>query len=408
MRIAIVQEHVDVRRGGAESSTLEMAAALAELGHDVTLLHSGDPAPDAAAAAPNARTLRLQPIAARGATRLRRTREYLRRAAEHCRTGGYDIVHAVVPLAGCHVYQPRGGTYAETIARSAALAGSTWGRALKRLSRRLNRRQQFLLRAERSLLSGHDAPVTACVSEYVRRQVLAEVPSPPGDAVQVVFNGVDVQCLTDEAAEAARSAWRAARGVRADELLALFVAHNFKLKGLAELIRALALPSRITWRLAVVGRDNPRPFHALARRLEVAHRVDFVGAMPDARTAYAAADVLAHPTWYDPCSRVVLEALCCGLPVVTTRFNGAAEALMPGVNGIVIDSPRDTAALARAIERCLAPELKAGARAARAAARERLSMRRHARELAALYERIRGRVGGASVAGPNAPSLGST
>lgn len=388
MRIAIVQEHVDARRGGAESSTLEMAAGLAALGHEVTVIHSGGGGRDVVSA-PSAGELRLRAIPARGATRLARTRDYLLRAAEHCRAGGYDIVHAVVPLSGCHVYQPRGGTYAETIARSVALAETTWGQALKRLSRRLNRRQQFLLRAERALLCGRDPPVTACVSEYVRRHVLAEFPGLPCGAVEVVFNGVDIECLADEAERAARSAWRAERGIGADEPLALFVAHNFKLKGLAELIRALGRPSRTAWRLAVVGRDDPRPFRGLARRLNVEHRVDFAGAAHDARAAYAAADVLVHPTWYDPCSRVVLEALCCGLPVVTTRFNGAAEALTPDMNGIVIDTPRDAAALSRAVERCLTAELRTGARAGRTAARERLSMRRHARELSALYERIR-------------------
>ena len=45
------------------------------------------------------------------------------------------------------------------------------------------------------------------------------------------------------------------------------------------------------------------------------------------RNAYFAADFLVHPTFYDPCSLVVLEALACGLPVITTRANGASELL---------------------------------------------------------------------------------
>jgi UDP-glucose:(heptosyl)LPS alpha-1,3-glucosyltransferase len=58
-----------------------------------------------------------------------------------------------------------------------------------------------------------------------------------------------------------------------------------------------------------------------------------------------------HPTFYDPCSLVALEALACGLPVVTTRFNGAAELLTDGVDGLVIDTPHNVPALAAALAR---------------------------------------------------------
>ena len=105
---------------------------------------------------------------------------------------------------------------------------------------------------------------------------------------------------------------------------------------------------------------------------------------------YAAADVLAHPTWYDPCSRVVLEALCHGLPVVTTRFNGAAEVVGDGRNGVVIDSPRDVSALAAAMRQGLSERLRTASRADAPQMCERLSMHRHARELKAVYEMVSG------------------
>ena len=66
-------------------------------------------------------------------------------------------------------------------------------------------------------------------------------------------------------------------------------------------------------------------FARLAKDLGLSDRVRFVGYCPDVRDAYFASDFLVHPTFYDPCSNVVLEALACGLPVITTRDNGAAE-----------------------------------------------------------------------------------
>jgi UDP-glucose:(heptosyl)LPS alpha-1,3-glucosyltransferase len=137
--------------------------------------------------------------------------------------------------------------------------------------------------------------------------------------------------------------------------------------------------------LSVAGRDDATRYQGLAARLGVQNRVRFLGAVDDVRGLYAAADVLAHPTWYDPCSRVVLEALCCGLPVVTTWFNGAAEVIEPGRHGVVVDSPDQIDRLSAAVTTCLRSDMRSACAADAARMRERLSMARHARELLELY-----------------------
>ena len=93
----------------------------------------------------------------------------------------------------------------------------------------------------------------------------------------------------------------------------------------------------------------------------------------DPKDCYFAADYLVHPTFYDPCSLVALEALACGLPVITTRYNGASELLTPPTDGIVIDTPAQSArtrgrddADARSRLSCARPSAAARARPARA------------------------------------------
>jgi UDP-glucose:(heptosyl)LPS alpha-1,3-glucosyltransferase len=54
---------------------------------------------------------------------------------------------------------------------------------------------------------------------------------------------------------------------------------------------------------------------------------------------YGAADVFILPTYYDACSLVVIEAMACGLPTITTEYNGAAELIRNDVNGFVISHP---------------------------------------------------------------------
>ena len=51
---------------------------------------------------------------------------------------------------------------------------------------------------------------------------------------------------------------------------------------------------------------------------------------------YAGCDVLLHPTWFDACAIVVLEAMASGLPVVSSDRNGSAEAIQDGVSGRIL------------------------------------------------------------------------
>ncbi len=385
MRVAIVQEQVDVRRGGAETSTLEMARHLAGLGLDVTVVCAGS---DEATKRRSDEGVSFRYVPVGGGSRVGRTVRFVAEADRFCREAAFDVVHAVTPCFSCDVYQPRGGTYVETMQRSVARASNPLMRLIKRVGRRFNRRQQLLLRVEREILSGANPPYVACVSEYVRRQVISAFPDFPRERNRVVLNGVDIEPLTPDAVGREREMIRRRLEVDERTQVVLFVAHNFKLKGLAELIRAMGELRESDWLLAVVGRGKARRYRRVADRLRVRGRVEFLGQVEGIRSFYYGADVLAHPTWYDPCSRVVLEALVCGLPVVTTRFNGAAEVIEDGRHGAMTDSPRDVAALAAAIAQCLRPEVRADCRAAAPERRELLSMARHARELKELYEDV--------------------
>ena len=70
------------------------------------------------------------------------------------------------------------------------------------------------------------------------------------------------------------------------------------------------------------------------------------------------ADLLVHPSRYDPCSLVVLEALACGLPVVGSAQDGAAELIRAGESGFVLADPDDVAALAARLEELRDPVLR--------------------------------------------------
>ncbi|MDT8274107.1 MAG: glycosyltransferase family 4 protein, partial [Desulfomonilia bacterium] len=83
-----------------------------------------------------------------------------------------------------------------------------------------------------------------------------------------------------------------------------------------------------------------------ARELE--ERVIFGGRSSDLEKIYPACDCLVHPSFYDACSLVVLEALASGIPVITTFSNGASMFVLPEY-GVVVE-PGDVGTLADAMK----------------------------------------------------------
>src|SRR5262249_15408680 len=156
--------------------------------------------------------------------------------------------------------------------------------------------------------------LVVAISDLVRRQVERHFPG-AASRVRLLPIAASAERLSgvEERRHEVRRQWQLAAG----RVVALFAAMNYRLKGLGPVLAALARVPGLE--LVVAGSPRPGGFGRLARRLGVAERVHFVGYCADMRGAYAACDFLVHPTFYDPCSNVVLEALACGVPVVTSR-----------------------------------------------------------------------------------------
>ena len=119
---------------------------------------------------------------------------------------------------------------------------------------------------------------------------------------------------------------------------------------------------------------------------DVQGRVHWLGSMEDTGLAYAAADLLLHPTIYDSFGLAVAEAMAHGLPTVVTRSAGIAELIQHGESGWIVDGDRwagtQAAVEALATDRALRHRLGLGARAAAA----RRTWDDVARDTLAIYE----------------------
>jgi UDP-glucose:(heptosyl)LPS alpha-1,3-glucosyltransferase len=390
-RIAIIMERADIALGGAERSVLELAAALSALGPKVDILAAkGQRQSD------NVHILCRDTAGKRVgyAAFTNVLRKYL--AENH-----YDIVHSVLPFDFAHIYQPRGGTYIESIRRNTASYQSKPVEAFKKLTAFANVRRTILLRAERRLCEQADGPTIVAISQYVAEQFRQHYAVPDRRLV-VVPSGIRPFAQVDPAkADRLRAQIMTQLNIKeADQaVFFLFVANNFRLKGLAALIKAMHLVAgRRMARPAfaiITGRGKPHKYSRLAKKLNIHNKMIFLGSIQRIQDILSISDVGVLPTFYDPCSRFILEALAAGKPVITTSFNGATDLFVKDRHGKVIDNPEDTAALAEAITHFTGTNNIEEATQAIAAdnLKEKISVNRVAKQLLSVYESISQRKG---------------
>ncbi len=227
-------------------------------------------------------------------------------------------------------------------------------------------------------------------SQCSRQDIMAHLSLPP-DRVHVIplAAGASFRPLAPEAVRPVL----ARHGIDGPYLL--FVGSQAPRKNLPRLLEAFARLRRWSdrWRLVVVG-AGPRPPAAIAaqiHRLGLADGVHVAGRVPeeDLPALYNGADLFVFPSLYEGFGLPVLEAMACGVPVVTADRSSLPE--VAGDAALLVD-PTDVEAIAAALRRVLADEALAASLRARGLARAAtFSWERTARETVAVYESVLGR-----------------
>jgi UDP-glucose:(heptosyl)LPS alpha-1,3-glucosyltransferase len=356
MKIALLRQRVTAP-GGAETTLGHLARGLAAAGHEVTVYGTETAAPAQAALGPKVAYVRV-PVWGGKTLRLLSFARNARLLLNHA---GPQIGLSLERVPGLQVYRAGDGCHREWLARRAPYLSSP-----ARAAQRLSLFHRVMLRVERRLFTNPALLRVIANSRQVREEILRLYGVDPA-RIQVIYNGLDRQRFHPLDPGAA-AALRRRLGAPENSPVVLFVGSGFKRKGLPYLFQAFGSLKDKTAHLWVVGKGNVALYRQAAAGLRVADRVKFWGPVTDPAPFYQAATVLALPTLYDPCSNVVLEALACGLPAVTTAANGAAEFITPGENGVVLPQPDDIAGLRDALAAFLArgrdPEVRRAAQAA--------------------------------------------
>jgi UDP-glucose:(heptosyl)LPS alpha-1,3-glucosyltransferase len=288
------------------------------------------------------------------------------------------IVQSHERIACCDVYRAGDGVHAVWVEERMRDAP-----AWERLALAASPYHRYMLDAERRLYASPRLRRVICISQMVQTEIHERF-GVPLDRLPVIYNAIDPDVFNPGLAMH-REAVRTRLRIPADAVVFLLVGSSYARKGVGRAIEALAAvppPAH----LLVVGRDrHPGRYLALARHCGVEHRVTIAGAQTDPKPFYGAADAFVLPTLYDALSNAVLEALACGLPVVTTNRCGAGELVAAHGAGAVCDV-RNIGAIANAMRVLLDPAARHRASAGALAATRPLTPAAMAERLVTLYE----------------------
>jgi UDP-glucose:(heptosyl)LPS alpha-1,3-glucosyltransferase len=341
MKIALLRHHVTAP-GGAEATLINLAQGLAAAGHEVAV-YGTDPA--AAAQGLLGPGVSYVPVPVWGG-KTGRVLTYELNVRRLLRQTPDGLVFSLERTLAPQVYRAGDGCHREWLRRR-----SPYLSPAARLAQRFSLFHRVMLGLEKRLFTAPRLVRVIANSRQVQREIEEHYGLAP-EKIRVIYNGLDHEKFRLPAAPET-AALGHGLGLAEDERVVLFVGSGFARKGLAYLLEAFAGLSNQQSLLWVVGKGPLGRYRQAAARLGVAERVRFWGPQADTAPFYQAAAVLALPTIYDPCSNVVLEALGCGCPVVTTAANGAGEFLTPGANGAILSLPHDASALGLALEEYL-------------------------------------------------------
>lgn len=372
MRLALIRQRY-TPFGGAERFVERALQALVERGVEISLVtrrwpHDGDP--------------RITPVIVDPPYLGRTMRDAGFARAVCAAVAGMPgtLVQSHERIACCDIYRSGDGVHAawvEELARDASLPG--------RLALAASPYHRYMLAAERRLYASPRLRQVICISKMVQAEIHTRFGLPLA-RLPVIYNAIDPAVFHPGLARD-RATVRARHGIPVDACVFLLVGSAYARKGVARALEALAcVPAPA--HLVVVGRDrHPARYVALARRLGVTARVTFAGAQTDPKPYYGAADAFVLPTLYDALSNAVLEALACGLPVVTSDRCGAGELVAEHAAGTVC-AARDIGALAAAMSGLLDAGARTRAGANALAAMRPLTPAAMGARLTALYESL--------------------
>ena len=293
----------------------------------------------------------------------------------------FDVIHSLERTTYQDIYRAGDGCHKEWLRQRTKI--DPW---YKSILMRLNPLHLILLWIEKQIFKDGKYKMIIANSKRGKNEIIHHYGVPP-EKIQVIYNAIDTKRFKLTNPLKSRAEVRKQYGISPQDKILLFVGSDFKRKGLPAVIESLAmLKSDI--KLMVIGKDRVGPYRSMVNRLGIREHVYFLGPKEDVERYYFTGDLFIFPTIYDPFSNACLEAMASGMPVITSRVNGASELLETGKNGYIIDNPIDPIEIIKKIQK----GLKLSRRSVQefnSKLLERFSWERHLEQVLDIYESIR-------------------
>jgi len=371
VKIALIRKDFSPKGGGGERYSVDLARSLRDFGHEVHVFaHRYEPLKGISF---HTVAVPLKPFGLQNWIFAKNVRRALSR-------NEFDIVNGISQIYPQDIYRLGDGIHKHwlTVRRP---------RIFSHVYDKVSPRHRLLLHLEKKIFSPGNYRRIIANSELCKQHAIDYYKVPP-QLVDVIFCGVDF-AIFNSSVRNEGAQLRTSLEIGREAIVVLFVGTNYARKGLDTLLQAISrLKYKEKYRLLVVGKGNIPRYERLAQRLGLQEIIIFCGFQEQMPPFYGAADIFVLPSYYDPFGNVCLEAMACGLPVITTRETGVSELMAHGRSGFVMDQPENIAALANWLEALEDPELRKsmGAEAQEQAAF--LTIERNVQHTILAYEKV--------------------
>ncbi|VFP82930.1 glycosyltransferase family 4 protein [Candidatus Erwinia haradaeae] len=245
-----------------------------------------------------------------------------------CREG-FHLVQSHERISGCDIYRAGDGVHTKWLEQRCRVLPK-WRQKLLFASRY----HRNVIEAERALYRSSALKAVICNARMVKQEII-ETFGVPEHKIHVIYNSINIQKFFP-VDHYQRVKIRKMLALPLEEHLLIYVGSGFERKGLSAALHAIANTHSY---LLVIGRDKAeKKYITIAQKLGCGNRIIFAGIQLNICEWYQASDGLLLPTLYDPCPNVILEALACGLPIITSTHCGGNEFITPGLNGYICDA----------------------------------------------------------------------
>lgn len=373
MKIAIITKRFSNTWGGAEMVAFNLVKGLLALNHtvDIYTSHADSDLPG----------LNIYPVKLRKIFSFLNPLIFRNKILKMIRKEDYDIVYSFCHVYPVDIYRLSAGIHRYWIKIQSP---SVIKRSIKYSTSLVHPVKVYL---DNNIFKNTNCRRYITNSELLKKQIV-DFYCINEDIVKVIYNGVDTERFnpdTGKYSEIMRSRYR----LKKDDKIVLFSGNNFKRKGLKALLKSLGKIRNEKLKLVVIGRGKSAEYLRLAKKSGLkGDSVIFAGYTDSIEKFYGMSDIFVLPTMYEPFANVCLEAMACGLPVVTTRLNGASELIKEGENGYVLYKWDNTDELSSLIKSLLSDKayIRMGENAYQTA--RSFTWERHIRETLEVFESL--------------------